>query len=137
MRKLRYSISCFKNGVKNLIKWFPVIWKDRDWGEEYIYVLLLNKVNNKIKFFQSDNSYSADSDEIVEQLKAVRNALNRLVEDKYYEKACEHLGLEPYSTYENNVIGKDVFDLEDKMRLTDIEIVFSKEVSEQINGWWD
>lgn len=136
MKNLGYYISCFKNGVKNLIKWFPVIWKDRDWSEGYIYILLLKKIDNKIKFFRSDSSYS-ESDEVVEQLKVVRKALHRLVKDEYYEKACESLGLKPYDFKDEKTFAKKVFDLEDKMRLADIEIVFSKEVSEQINGWWD
>lgn len=30
----------FYTGIRNLIKWFPVIWKDRDWDHHYIYHIL-------------------------------------------------------------------------------------------------
>jgi len=135
MKNLGFYISSFKNGVKNLIKWFPVIWKDRDWSEHYIYILLLKKVENKIKFFQSDNCYSANSDEVVNQLEIVRKALNRLVKDEYYEEACVFYGVEPYNF--DNDFRRDFYELEEKIRNEDIKVVFSKEVSEQIRGWWD
>ena len=31
-------------GVKNLIKWFQTIWKDRDWDHHYIYDILKHKL---------------------------------------------------------------------------------------------
>ena len=33
-----------KDGITNLIYWFPVIWKQRDWDGSYIYELLLHKL---------------------------------------------------------------------------------------------
>ena len=39
----------FYNGVKNLIKWFPVIWKDRQWDDSYILEVLKTKIK-----FQAD-----------------------------------------------------------------------------------
>ena len=38
-----------KQGFKNLWKWLPVIWKDRDWDTHFIYELLKKKLE-----FQSD-----------------------------------------------------------------------------------
>lgn len=36
----RYYHKNFIYGVKNLCKWFPLIWKDRDWDHTYIYKIL-------------------------------------------------------------------------------------------------
>ena len=33
-------------GVKNLIRWFPTIWKDRDYDHSYIYEVLRVKLEN-------------------------------------------------------------------------------------------
>lgn len=38
-----------KQGFKNLWKWLPTIWKDRDWDTHFIYELLKKKLE-----FQSD-----------------------------------------------------------------------------------
>jgi len=33
-----------KYGIKNLVKWFPIIWKDRNWDYEYIFPILRKKL---------------------------------------------------------------------------------------------
>ncbi len=40
----RYYHKYFIYGVKNIWKWFPVIWKDRDWDQSYIYTILKTKL---------------------------------------------------------------------------------------------
>jgi len=35
--ELPYQPKYIKYGLKNLYKWFWVIWKDRDWDHHYIY----------------------------------------------------------------------------------------------------
>jgi len=45
----RYMHRNFAKGIKNLWRWFPVIWEDRDWDHDYIYTLIRTKLN-----FQSD-----------------------------------------------------------------------------------
>ena len=37
----------FIQGVKNLYKWFPTIWNDRDWDGHYIYEILRVKLENQ------------------------------------------------------------------------------------------
>jgi hypothetical protein len=40
----RYYHKDIYNGVKNLIKWFPIIWRDRDWDQSYIFTILQKKL---------------------------------------------------------------------------------------------
>ena len=46
----RYYHKYFKQGVKNIIYWFPVIWKDRDWDDHYIFELLKHKLKAQAKY---------------------------------------------------------------------------------------
>ena len=39
-----YKIKSFIISIKNLIKWFPIIWKDRDWDDHYIWEIMKNKL---------------------------------------------------------------------------------------------
>jgi len=48
-QKIRY----FGNSIKNLIKWFPIIWNDRDWDHGYVEDMLLFKLNNMYKRFSN------------------------------------------------------------------------------------
>jgi len=40
----KYYHKYFKQGVKNIWYWFPVIWKDRDWDGHYIFEILQHKL---------------------------------------------------------------------------------------------
>lgn len=46
----RYYHKYFKQGVKNLWYWFPVIWKDRDWDEHYIFEVLKHKLKAQANY---------------------------------------------------------------------------------------
>jgi hypothetical protein len=45
----RYYHKDFYRGIKNLIKWFPVIWKDRDWDSSYIFKIMEHKLTLQSK----------------------------------------------------------------------------------------
>jgi hypothetical protein len=40
----RYIHKGVKQGIKNLIYWFPVIWKDRHWDDHFIFEVLKHKL---------------------------------------------------------------------------------------------
>jgi hypothetical protein len=46
----RYYHKDFVSGVKNLIRWFPTIWKDRDWDDSFIFNLLIKKLEFQSKY---------------------------------------------------------------------------------------
>jgi hypothetical protein len=46
----RYYHKHFITGIKNLWKWFLTIWKDRDWDDYYIWILLEKKLINQAKY---------------------------------------------------------------------------------------
>ena len=50
----RYFHKNFIKGVKNLWKWFPTIWKDRDWDSYHIYEILRVKIENQAKYMQKE-----------------------------------------------------------------------------------
>ena len=43
-----------KQGFKNLWKWLPVIWKDRDWDTHFIYELLKKKLEINIIYLKME-----------------------------------------------------------------------------------
>ena len=36
----RYMHKEFASGIKNLWRWFPTVWKDRDWDHSYVYEII-------------------------------------------------------------------------------------------------
>jgi hypothetical protein len=46
----KYTHKYILTGVKNLWRWFPLIWNDRDWDDYYIWVLLEKKLTNQANY---------------------------------------------------------------------------------------
>lgn len=46
---IKYTFFCIKYGIENIIYYLPIIWKDRDWDNEYILDLLKHKLKKNKK----------------------------------------------------------------------------------------
>lgn len=61
--ELPYYPKYFIEGVKNLIRWFPIIWKDRNWDHHYIWEIMKFKLSNQSKYIGTkDRHISAKRD---------------------------------------------------------------------------
>jgi hypothetical protein len=78
----KYTPYRFKNGVKNLWKWFPVIWKDRDYDHNFIFEILKFKLNNMANRFEQTNRF-VDSEGQVFKLRTCVRLIQKL-QDGYY-----------------------------------------------------
>lgn len=45
------------NGIRNLYRWFSVIWKDRDWDHSYIFGILKYKLIRQREYLVSNNRH--------------------------------------------------------------------------------
>jgi len=50
LHEARYYHKDFITGIKNLWRWFPLIWKDRDWDDHYIWILLEKKLTHQAEY---------------------------------------------------------------------------------------
>ena len=149
--------SNIKQGVTNLIKYFHVVWNDRHWDGDYIYLLLHRKLELKEKFFRSDNTHTLNSDETADEIKLVKEALNRLIEDDYlteetkeYDEKYGHLDILIFKeaegkNYSRRVetrpeeavkVFREACDRANKREDTDRKFVFNYMI-DHIEGWWD
>ena len=46
----KYYHKYLKQGIKNLWYWFPIIWKDRNWDDHYIFEVLKHKLKAQAKY---------------------------------------------------------------------------------------
>lgn len=49
----QYILRNIKQGVKNIIYWFPIVWKDRNWDDSYIFDILKHKLKAQAKYIGS------------------------------------------------------------------------------------
>jgi hypothetical protein len=76
-----------KYGIKNLWRWFPIIWKDRDWDDHYIFEVLMFKLKKQSEYIDSQDMYVNAKYDAERMMWCVR--LIEKIQDEYY--AAEYM----------------------------------------------
>jgi len=84
----------FARGVKNLWRWFPTIWQDRDWDQAFIYTMLAKKLEFQAKYI-GDRGLHTDAERDAERMQLVVKLI-KLQRDEFY-----HLEYLDYETSEH------------------------------------
>jgi len=79
---IRYYFTDFIKGIKNLYRWFPIIWKDRDWDSYFIFEILIFKLKNTAKYNDSINFHTNAKRDSQRMMTCVR-LIERIEEDYY------------------------------------------------------
>jgi hypothetical protein len=79
----RYYHKDFINGVKNLWNWFPVIWKDRDHDQHFIYEVLIHKLEKQAKYIRERDWHTRAKREAEKMLLCAR--LARIQQEDLYQ----------------------------------------------------
>jgi len=88
----KFIIKDIIQGLKNLIKWFPIIWKDRDWDYRYIYDILKLKLENQAKYIGSKGIHTTAKRDAEIMMTCVR-LIDKIKDEEYvmeymnYEKS--------------------------------------------------
>jgi hypothetical protein len=89
-----YRIKVFFRRIKNLIRWFPIIWKDQDWDHHFIYEILKFKLKNQAKYIGGrGNHVSAKRD--AEKMMLCVSLISKL-QNEYY-------GTEHFDYYKSEI----------------------------------
>jgi hypothetical protein len=86
-RRLHWRIRYFITGVKNIFRWTPTLYKDKDWDSWYIYNILQKKIEFQRKEIVNANRHS-EVHRDNRDMTIVLNLLER-VKDDYY--GMEHV----------------------------------------------
>lgn len=92
-------------GVKNLIKWFPIVFKDRDWDSHYIFEVLKFKIKNTSKYIgEADRYVGCERD--VEIMNTVVRLIDMVQNETYSMEYMDYetgeFSLEKFQEYRNN-----------------------------------
>ena len=83
---LHWRIRNFLTSCNNLIKWFPVIWNDRDWDGHFILKMLQKKIEFQRKELVNANRHTRIESDNRDMTLAL-NLLER-VREEYYQMEC-------------------------------------------------
>ena len=129
----------FYRRVKNVLRWLPTIWKDRDWDNSYINEILIRKLEFTRDFYLSDKPYSLEAKKTADE---IQEAISRLHQTKYswdfyeapaLEQLEEKWGLtafnfEPYEHDENgNILTYEMKSKTENVNTKEEEEQYSKE----------
>lgn len=150
-------VRSFFRSIKNIIRWFPVIWKDRDWDHMFLYKILRLKLSNMENYHRKYGHFIG-SEKTADKMKICINLLDRLIKDEYndmvFKKHDEKWGHAEMSNYlsrlmitRSNINSEKDEEKERKeflrlckkecsMRIQDVEYLF-KIMSKHIQTWWD
>jgi hypothetical protein len=86
-RKLNWRIRYFLTGCKNIIRWVPTLYHDRDWDHSYIFTILQKKIEHQREEITYANRHTGvDRDN--RDMTIVLNLIEK-VREEYY--ATEYL----------------------------------------------
>jgi hypothetical protein len=69
-----------KYGITNLIRWFPVIWEDRDWDYRYLLAILRFKLSN-MRFAAENYWITASADEDAKDMGIAIGLIDRIANE--------------------------------------------------------
>ena len=72
----------FVIGIKNLWKWFPTIWRQRDWDGSFILDIISKKLEFQAKYIGEKNRHTTAQQD-VERMRLVIKLI-KLEQDEYY-----------------------------------------------------
>ena len=70
-------------GFRNLWKWLPIIWKDRDWDDHFIFEVLKFKIKNTADYTEKKQRFVGWEDE-VRYMRICEKLMGR-IQNEYYQ----------------------------------------------------
>jgi len=147
--KLHWKIREFLQGVGNIIRWSPTIYKDRNWDQWYIAELLQRKLEFQRKELVKANRF-VGVEGVNKDLTLALNLLERLKEEYYSTEYWEYKNVNEYLTKYKRavqfVIKKHELDNSDKERIKFYVASYNQEKNDRIfwklmfykfPQWWD
>lgn len=117
-----------KNGVKNLIKWFPIVWRDRDWDEAYLLTVMEFKFKN-MSHLHKNYGHLENSELYASQLARAAELTERIKNDRlHYSEEVEVL--------HNQGKIREAMELEHELYTKDLDELTTL-IKENLHHWWD
>lgn len=156
LKKIKDKYYSIKNGISNIIRWMPTIWRLRDWDAEYLYLLIykhLSHVEDCLRY----NGHGVNSIKDADRIRIAKNLAKRLYEHDYTSNALIPVE-EKYGELKVRIEKDDILPMCDKvifdetpeeekardraykhaeyMEKQDRKMLFSM-LDKYIDRWWD
>ena len=81
MNSIRNKFNHFFLNIRNIIRWIPTLWKDREWDYAFMLKIEQKKFMNMIDWYEKNNyGHRASGCSIVRQMKLAVSLLDIILE---------------------------------------------------------
>ena len=119
-----YKIKSIIRQIRKLVRWIPIIWRDRDWDYYFIYEILKQKLIDQEEYIRKDGIHlynQEDASSIKKAIEMIEIVQTEYHIDKYLtEKEWTKGGLDK-SVKDHDNAKEELF----------------KYLSDNIEKWWD
>jgi hypothetical protein len=81
-----YKVRQFFKRFYNLYRWLPIIWKDQDWDQHYIYEILKFKLENQARYI-GDNNRHLNAKRYAEIMRLCCKLIDKVSNEYYIEES--------------------------------------------------
>jgi len=96
-------------GFRNLWRWFPIIWKDRDWDDHFIFEVLKFKIKNTADLFEKNQRFVGWENE-VRYMRICEKLIGRIQEEYYQSEHFDYRDVDMKFVPTENNLYEVVFD---------------------------
>lgn len=126
IRHLTWPIRYCYYGIHNIIRWTPILWRDRDWDHSYIYEILAFKLKNQAEHIGKWDNHTTAAYDASRMMMCVR-LIDRLKDDYYSVEYFDYKN----SNYiwKNTPKSKDLMELETELISENLQAFLDKHKS--------
>lgn len=143
-----------KVGIKYLIKYFPIVWKTRDWDYHYLFVMMKFQLELLLKRIKKGNEVDETRISKEKDIQKCIDLLGNLIKDDYMERCGFEYNRINYKTvpYKDslnltNLVNvhpnpqpdkeiKNILEKSEKLQQQELKELFDI-LRDNCLGWWD
>jgi hypothetical protein len=120
-----YIIKSKIRQIRKVLRWIPILWRDRDWDYYFVYEILKQKLIDTERHVRKDSLHmfnEQDADSILKAIELIGKVQTEYHLDKYLSEATEWTleGIEK-ATADHDKARQELF----------------QHLNENIEKWWD
>ena len=120
-----YRIKSKIRQIRKVLRWIPILWRDRDWDYYFVYEILKQKLIDTERHVRKDSLHmfnEQDADSILKAIELIGKVQTEYHLDKYLSEATEWTleGIEK-ATADHDKARQELF----------------QHLNENIEKWWD
>jgi hypothetical protein len=141
------AIKYIFRSISNLISWFPIIFKDRNWDHFYFHIIMKKKLE-RMRDYQINSGHAVNSQYTAERINTCIKLLDRIIKDdfsneefwkdvnhEWIELDEEYVELKTVSKYSQEEISTQI-NKENALRRKYVKTLYSI-LGKRVETFWD